>query len=232
MNAISAYSQDLRPSPYTTALLRIIQEYCATRKMSAVLDVGVGSGVLLAALARLGAQELWGVDIEAQALISADQLLAEVAGDHPRQLLQGDMWHPIAPEQKFDVIVANLPHFPAQVSMPDRPKTWAGGEGRKMIDRFIEALPHKLTQDGVAFITHHDLVGLNHTTECIAACGLECETVALWTVFEPPERMGAVSAQTIAAGGESLQYFGGYAFVDARILEIKLKNENPLTEAA
>lgn len=199
--------------------------------MHAVLDVGVGSGVLLAALARLGAQDLWGVDIHPEALISADQLLAEVASDHTRHLLQGDMWHPIAPEQKFNVIVANLPHFPAHVSVPDRPKTWTGGEGRKMIDRFIEALPHKLTQDGVAFITHHDLVGMNHTSECIAACGLECETVAQWTVFEPPERIGAVSAQTIAAGGESLQYFGGYAFVDARILAIKLKNDIKLTKA-
>jgi hypothetical protein len=37
--------------------------------------------------------------------------------------------------------------------------------------------------------------------------------------------MGAVSAQTISTGGESLQYFGGYAFVEARILEIKFKND-------
>lgn len=199
--------------------------------MPAVLDVGVGSGVLLAALARLGAQDLWGVDIHAEALTSADQLLAEIASDNTRHLLQGDMWDPIAPAQKFNVIVANLPHFPAHVSVPDRPKTWTGGEGRKMIDRFIEALPHKLTQDGIAFITHNDLVGIKHTSECIASCGLDCETVARWTVFEPPERIGAVSAQTIAAGGESLQYFGGYAFVDARILAIKLKNDNKLTKA-
>lgn len=199
--------------------------------MSAVLDVGVGSGVLLAALARLGAQDLWGVDINAEALTSADQLLTEVALDHKRCLLQGDMWHPIAPEQKFNVIVANLPHFPANVSVPDRPKTWTGGEGRKMIDRFIEALPHRLTADGIAWMTHNDLVGLKHTTELIAACGLESETVALWTVFEPPERIGAVSAQTIAAGGESRQYFGGYAFVDARVLAIKLKTGSTLTKA-
>lgn len=232
MNAIAAYSQDLRPSPYTTALLRIIQDYCATRKMPAVLDVGVGSGLLLAALARLGAQDLWGVDIHAEALISADQLLAEVASDNTRHLLQGDMWHPIPPEQTFDVIVANLPHFPANVSVPDRPKTWTGGEGRQIIDRFIKALPHKLSQDGMAFITHNDLVGLKHTTECIDSCGLDCETVAQWTVFEPPERIGAVSGQTIAASSESIQYFGGYAFVEARILAIKRKNDRKLTKAA
>lgn len=198
--------------------------------MPAVLDVGVGSGVLLAALARLGAQDLWGVDINAEALLAAEQLLAEVANDNARYLLQGDMWHPIAPEKKFNVIVANLPHFPAYVSVPDRPKTWTGGEGRNMIDRFIEALPHRLTQDGMAFITHNDLVGIQHTSERIASCGLYSETVARWTVFEPPERIGAVSAQTIAAGGESLQYFGGYAFVDARIIAIKHKTSSKLTK--
>jgi release factor glutamine methyltransferase len=229
-NAIAAYSQDLRPSPYTTALLRIIQEYCVNRKMPDVLDVGVGSGVLLAALSRLGAQGLWGVDINAEALVSADQLLAEVARDKEIHLFQGDMWNPIAPEKKFAVIVANLPHFPAYVSVPDRPKTWTGGEGRKMIDRFIEALPHRLTPDGIAFITHNDLVGLKHTTAFIASYGLEGETVAQWSVFEPPERIGAVSAHTIATGGETLQYFGGYAFVDARILAIKIKTGSTLAK--
>ena len=226
-----AYFHDLRPSLYTTALLRAIQEHCPGRKLRSVLDVGVGSGVLLAALGQLGAQELWGVDINPEALSAAEHLLSEHSTHTPRHLLKGDMWAPIAPEQQFDVIVANLPHFPAHVESIDRPKTWTGGDGRKMINRFIEALPQKLNQDGIAFITHNDLVGLKHTTEYIDSCGLDCETVAQWTVFEPPERIGAVSAQTIAEGGESLQYFGGYAFVEARILAIKRKNDRNLTKA-
>lgn len=229
---MTVYCHDLRPSPYTTALLRVIQEHCCNRNLRSVLDVGVGSGVLLVALGQLGAQELWGVDISPDALRASEQLLSNHASDIPRYLLEGDMWTPIPFAQHFDVIVANLPHFPAHVDAIDRPKTWTGGDGRKMIDRFIEALPQKLTQDGIAFITHNDLVGLKHTTERIASCGLDCESVAQWTVFEPPERIGAVSAQTIAEGGESLQYFGGYAFVEARILAIKRKNDRKLTKVA
>lgn len=226
-----AYFHDLRPSLYTTALLRAIQKHCPGRRLRSVLDVGVGSGVLLAALGQLGAQELWGVDINPEALSAAEHLLSEHSSHTPRHLLKGDMWAPIAPEQHFDVIVANLPHFPAHVDAIDRPKTWTGGDGRKMIDRFIEALPLKLAQDGTAFITHNDLVGLKHTTEYADSCGLDCETVTQWTVFEPPERLGAVSAQTIATSSDSLQYFGGYAFVEARILAIQRKNDRNMTKA-
>lgn len=222
-----AYCHDLRPSPYTTALLRVIQEHCSDRKLRNVLDVGVGSGVLLAALVQLGAQELWGVDINPDALSSAEHLLSEHTGHIPRHLLEGDMWTPIPSEHHFDVIVANLPHFPAHVDAIDRPKTWTGGDGRKMIDRFIEALPKRLAPNGVAYITHHDLVGIQKTLDCIEAAGLTCETVAQWTVFETPERMNAVTKQTLLEGGETLQYLGGYAFMNARILAIQLAAKTP-----
>lgn len=219
---MTAYCPDFRPSPYTTALLRVIQAQCSERKLNNVLDIGVGSGVLLAALGQLGAKDLWGVDINPDALIAAEQLLSQHFDHIPRHLLEGDMWTPISSKQHFDVVVANLPHFPAHVEALDRPKTWTGGDGRKMINRFIEGLPDRLMPDGIALITHHDLVGLQKTLDCIRSSGLTCETVARWTVFETPERMNAVSRQTIVEGGESLQYIGGYAFMEARILAIKL----------
>lgn len=232
VDPITSYCHDLRPSPYTTALLRVIQEHCPKRKMRSVLDVGVGSGVLLAALGQLGAQEFWGVDINADALKAAERLLSEHSPDIPRHLLEGDMWNPIAPQHRFDVIVANLPHFPGHVESIDRPKTWTGGDGRKMIDRFIEALPQRLAPNGVAFITHHDLVGIQKTLDCIRSSGLTSETVTRWTVFETPDRMNAVSKQTLVEGGETLQYLGGYAFMDARILAITLGADAPNTKAA
>lgn len=230
MHVIAAYSHDLRPSPYTTALLRVIQEHCINKDMENVLDVGVGSGVLLAALAELGAKKLWGVDISSAALNATELLLAEVAPGIPRQLLEGDMWNPIPPTQGFDLIVANLPHFPAHVEPLDRPKTWTGGDGRQIIDRFINALPKRLNPQGVAFITHHDLVGLSHTLECIESNNLNSETVSVWTVFESPERMRAVSAQTLKDGGQTLKYYGGYAFINARILSIKHRYHDSKTK--
>lgn len=189
--------------------------------MDRVLDVGVGSGIFLSELGHLGAQELWGVDINPEALSLADSLLHVEVASTPRFLLEGDMWEPLPPTLNFNVIVANLPHFPAKVIQSDRPETWTGGDGRQIIDRFIKALPERLTHDGVAFITHHDLVGFQHTTQTIRNAGLVLDTVAIWTVFETPERMDAVSEQTLADGRESLRYLGGYAFVDARVLAIR-----------
>lgn len=190
--------------------------------MKRVLDVGVGSGVLLAALGQLGAQELWGVDINPEALIAAQGLLDAENASTPRHLLEGNMWEPLPKSLNFDVIVANLPHFPARVTQEDRPATWTGGQGRLNIDQLIEALPERLTLDGIALITHHDLIGLQHTEQVIRSAGLVFDTVALWTVFETPERMSAVSEQTLATGTDSLHYLGGYAFMDARILAIRL----------
>jgi release factor glutamine methyltransferase len=200
--------------------------------MNRVLDVGVGSGIFLSQLGHLGAQELWGVDINPEALTIADSLLHVEVASTPRFLFEGDMWEPLPSEINFDVIVANLPHFPATVFEADRPQTWAGGDGRQMMDRFIQALPERLALDGVAFITHHDLVGFQHTLQTIQTAGLVVDTVAIWTVFETPERMGAVSKHTLAAGGESLQYLGGYAFVDARVLAIRLSSDLKLRLSA
>jgi release factor glutamine methyltransferase len=188
-----------------------------------VLDVGVGSGILLAYLSRLGAKHLWGVDINPDALLASQNLLQEEVPSAPRQLILGDMWEPFTFEQRFDVIAANLPHFPAKLSPLDRPSTWTGGEGRLMINRFIQGLPDRLQDDGVAFMTHHDLVGLQSTIECVQSSGLYCETVAQWTVFESPDRMSAVSEEVLCAGRESFYYVGGYAFIEARILAITMQ---------
>lgn len=217
---IASYSHAFRPSPYSTALLRVIKERCSGRILEHVLDVGVGSGILLAYLSRLGAKNLWGVDINPEALLTSKILLQEEAPSVPQRLMLGDMWQPFTFEQRFDVIVANLPHFPAKLNPLDRPSTWTGGDGRLLLNRFIQGLPNRLQAHGVAFITHHDLVGLQETMDCIHSSGLCCETVAQWTVFESPDRMTAVCEKVLSAGRESLYYVGGYAFVEARILAI------------
>lgn len=217
---MAAYNHKFRPSPYSSALLGLIKAECANRRMDHVLDVGVGSGILLACLARLGAKNLWGVDIDPEAIEASATLLEEEAPFLPKQLIEGDMWSPLAPEQRFDVIVANLPHFPATVITSDRPKTWGGDEGRTLIKRFIQALPHRLQHDGVAFITHNDLVGLQATMQYIQSSGLKGETVFQWTVFESPESMSSVDQQVFLENHETLDYIGGYAFIGARILAI------------
>ena len=54
----------LRPSEYTAALIQALQARRATVSGARALEIGSGSGVVLAALAELGAASLCGVDIE------------------------------------------------------------------------------------------------------------------------------------------------------------------------
>ncbi len=217
----TTYVHAFRPSEYTTALLRAIETDCPALGDGPVLDMGVGSGLLLAALIHAGATQAWGVDIDPAAIEASQSLLASATHGRTCRLILGDMWDAVPNAAHFDVIVANLPHFPANVSYADRPKNWTGGDGRNTIDRFLQGLPKHLSATGTAYFTHHDLIGLDHTVKLIESLGLRCSTVTEWTVFEPPERMEAVSLQTRARAEKSTHYYGGYAFVTARIIKIQ-----------
>jgi release factor glutamine methyltransferase len=219
---MTAYAHLFRPSLYTAALLQVLETECGNKKQSldCVLDVGVGAGVLLAALGALGASELWGVDINPDALQASSELLDVCSEQVPRHLLLGDLWDPLPAKKKFDVIAANLPHFPGAAQASDRGLAWGGGDGRALMSRFLLGLPERLQRNGAAYLTHHDLVGLEETSEILSSVGLCYATLSHTTVFEPPERMRAVSAHVIAQNGASLRMYGGYAFVDARVLKV------------
>lgn len=221
---MTTYVHHFRPSQYTTMLLEIIERECDQRDMGDVLDLGVGSGLFLAALACRGAQRLWGVDISAAAVTAAEGLLSVVQPHVPRTLLVGNMWAPLPVNQVFDVIVANLPHFPAHITEKDRPPGWTGGDGRMLIDRFIRALPERLTESGAAYFTHHDLIGYPETVRLLDSLGLKHRSMVEWTVFELPERIAAVSAEILSANGQAIRAYGDYVFAQSRILKISRTN--------
>jgi release factor glutamine methyltransferase len=211
----------MRPSEYTAALLRVIEQRAGSRTIRQAIEIGMGSGVLLAVLARNGAQELWGVDIDPEALVAARTLLAPEAADKPIHLLLGDVWRDVPP-LKFDVIIANLPHFPAILPpSPGRNPSWSGG-GRRVMDEFLRGLAAHLAIDGVAWMTHHGLAGLDRSAAILNARGLTMDKVFSWTVYESEERIAAVPAAIIAKGERaSLRRFGNYYFVDAHVVEIR-----------
>lgn len=214
------YAHPFRPSLYTAAMLRVLEAECKSRPLGSVIDVGVGGGVLLAALGTCGAAELWGVDINPDAIQATHELLEFCSVQAPRQLLLGDLWDPLPAQKKFDVIAANLPHFPGTATQDDRDLSWGGGDGRALMTRFLRGLPDRMHRDSVAYLTHHDLVGLDETDQILKSLGLAHTTLWHTTVFEPPQRIGAVSTEVLARNGVSLRRFGGYAFVDARILKV------------
>ena len=60
----------LRPSEYTAALIQVLQAEAASVRGATVLEIGSGSGVVLAAVAALGAATVCGIDIEQDAVAS------------------------------------------------------------------------------------------------------------------------------------------------------------------
>jgi release factor glutamine methyltransferase len=214
------YESSLKPSVYSCMLLSEALKHLSVSACSNLLDIGVGSGVMLAAAAQLGVKDLWGVDINAEAIKAAASLLSATAPTHRPQLLHGDMWAPLPDGMRFSLVVANLPHFPGEYHDVTRPVGWDGGGGRKTIDRFMAGLPERLANDGVALMTHQDLIGFDTTCALIRRLGLRCATLTEWLVFEPPERMQTVRGETLQSVSTDIKHIGGYAFMNARVIKI------------
>jgi release factor glutamine methyltransferase len=209
-----------RPSDYTAALLRVVECATARRTFQQAIEVGVGNGIILSAIGLAHVEHLWGVDIEPDALRATADLLAATGSDARATLRLSDIWNDVA-ETEFDLIAANLPHYPlALPPKPDRLPTWSGG-GRTLIDRFLRGLPGKLRSGGRAYMTHLDLIGLDETLDLIQSLGLEARSVFVWSVCECQDRIDAIFPPgSPRCSSATLRRYGTYDFVDARVLEI------------
>src|SRR5262249_3980430 len=132
----------LRPSEYTAALIQVLQARRTAVQGARVLEIGSGSGGGLGARGagrgpRLGGG---GIDIEEDAVTSGMLLLDGLGHGKVAEFHQGDMWRPVG-DRRFDLIVANLPHFPmGDAAVAGRLPTWSAGglDGRRLLDPFLE----------------------------------------------------------------------------------------------
>lgn len=213
----------LRPSEYTAALIQVLQARPGLVRGASVLDVGSGSGVVLAALGALGASSLCGIDIEEDAVASGMLLLAGLGHGKAAEFHQGDMWLPVA-ERCFGLIVANLPHFPMhRADMPGRFPTWSAGgaNGRALLDPFLQGLSDHLAPEGRAIITHNAFVGVERSREILAGLGFDMRIVLTALVYIPEEKLSRMSAAVLAAeDGRTINRYGPYAFGQMHVLEI------------
>jgi len=88
----------------TILCIRALEERLKKKGLS-VLDVGTGSGILSIIAAKLGAKEVWGIDIDGVAVENARE---NVEKNHVSDIVRirkgslGDL------ERKFDIVVANI----------------------------------------------------------------------------------------------------------------------------
>jgi len=213
----------LRPSEYTAALIQVLRARAAWVRGASALEIGSGSGVVLAVLGALGAASLCGIDIESEAVASGALLLRRLGHRDNVQMRHGDMWLPVL-GRRFDLVTANLPHFPMETGeFAGRLPSWSSGgfNGRRLLDRFLRGLAAHLAPGGRAIITHNAFVDLELTRVMVARDGLALRLAMTVLVQISSEKL-ALMTQSIRRSeeGRSIYRYGPYAFAEMHIVEI------------
>jgi methylase of polypeptide subunit release factors len=219
-----AESTLFRPSEYTAMLIQQIREYGPSIRGKTTLEIGCGSGVVLAALAREGASRVCGVDIEADAISISSQTLSDAGYLDVAELHHGDMWA-MVPGRVFDVVVANLPQAPTESKEVDgRHLSWnfGGASGRALLDQFLNGVAAHLSTDGWGLITHFDPIDVAKTIEMLNASGLEAKVVMTRLLTYSQERLNALVPQVVASKvGKSIIFYGKHVFSEVHIVEFR-----------
>jgi release factor glutamine methyltransferase len=127
-----------------------------------VLDLCTGSGVLAVTLALGRRARLVATDLSAGAL--------EVARDNARALgaevtfLEGDLDGPVAPGERFDLLVSNPPYVPSgeieglarEVRREPRMALDGGPDGLALIRRIVALAPTRLAAGGTLVLEMHE----------------------------------------------------------------------------
>ncbi len=213
----------LRPSEYTAALIDVLRRRASYISGKSALEIGSGSGVILATLGSLDATSLCGVDIEPMAIAASTQLMSALGFGTKVELLCGDLWDPVEGRQ-FDVVVANLPHFPMRdAGISGRLPTWSAGgaDGRRLLDPFLQGLGRHLAPGGRAIITHNGFVGLDRSRAALASTGLGLRVADSGLVYVGDEKLALMTdIVRRTEEGRTLHRFGPYTFADLLIVEI------------
>ena len=138
-----------------------------------VFDIGVGSGVLSAVLARRGVQRVVATDQDPRALACARENLQRLGVMPQVELLQADLF----PPGRAPLVVCNPPWVPARASSPIEHAVY--DEGSRMLKGFLAGLADHLEPGGEGWLILSDLaehLGLRAPGELaalIAGAGLK-----------------------------------------------------------
>lgn len=135
-------------------------------------DIGVGSGVLSAVLARRGVRKIVATDMDPRALACARQNLQQLGLHQQVQLQEADLF----PEGRAPLVVCNPPWLPARPSSPIEHAVY--DPDNRMLLGFLNGLAQHLTPQGEGWLIMSDFaehLGLRPSgmlAEAIAKAGL------------------------------------------------------------
>lgn len=122
---------------------------------SVVVDVGCGSGILAIIAAKLGAAKVYAVDA-ANGTVEVGSANARAHGvDEKIQFSQGDMFEPLDPDLKADVVIGDVSGIPDEIARVSGwfPSGLSGGPtGAELPVRMIEESKRILHNGGKLFL--------------------------------------------------------------------------------
>ncbi len=136
-------------------------------------DIGVGTGVLAAVLAKRGVKRVVGTDLDPRAMACATENIQRLGLSSKVELIQADLF----PAGKAPLIVCNPPWLPARASAPIERAIYDENSG--MLKGFLAGLAAHLSPKGEGWLILSDLaehLGLRTRAELeewIAAGGLK-----------------------------------------------------------
>ena len=216
------------PSEYTAALLLYLRKHPARVHASRALEMGPGSGVVMATLLALGAQSAVGIELEALAVQATQGLLDQEGLRARASLVQGDMWSACG-DGCYHLVVTNLPQFAAEhIAGDGRLPSWSAGgiDGRRSVDPFLQGLGRHLAPGGLAVMTHNVFLDFSKTEAMADALGLRARIAYCASAPLPAHKLACLSPQVRARfEGRGIHRMGDYWFVDFDLVEISWKHD-------
>jgi SAM-dependent methyltransferase len=158
---LPALGEDLRIYPHYGVFSPVRGEYvglvanaplpAALKDHSVAFDIGVGTGVLSAVLARRGAKQVVATDMAERALACARDNLQRLGLQNQVQLLQADLF----PPGQAALVVCNPPWLPARPTSMLEQAVY--DEGSQMLKGFLAGLKAHLCEGGEGWLILSDL---------------------------------------------------------------------------
>ncbi|ASR36973.1 methylase [Prauserella marina] len=135
-----------------------------------VFDIGTGTGVLAAILAKRGAREVVATDINPRAVRCARENMRRLGFSDRGRVAEADLWP--GSQQRADLIVCNPPWLPGHPTSPLELGIY--DPASDVLNRFLSELPQHLTPRGEGWLILSDLaehLGLRTRDELLARIG-------------------------------------------------------------
>lgn len=152
-------------SPVRGEYLELIANAPLPKEVGLAFDVGTGTGVIAAILAKRGVPKIIATDMDHRAFICASENISRLSLNEKVQVAKADL----CPDGKADLIVCNPPWVPAKPTSPIERAIY--DEDSKMLKGFLAGVAPHLEERGQAWLILSDLaehLGLRSPDEVLS----------------------------------------------------------------